>query len=130
MKNKVLSIDQMKSLKDAGIDTSSAAMYWTFPTHPEMKTKLTPVGINGNLKSWEDNGHGIGAFTLQDLLAIMPASIRDKNIEYFLSIRKNYSGYRVAYNTSGHGSIAFVQCNSLIESAYQSLLWVIQHHGL
>ena len=72
MKKQVLTIDQMKRLKGLGIDTSIASMYWTYRVEPERITRLTPVGEKGNLKSWEERGYGIGAFTLQDILGIMP----------------------------------------------------------
>lgn len=72
MKKQVLTIEQMKRLKELGVDTSIASMYWTYPVEPERITRLTPVGEKGNLKSWEEREYGIGAFTLQDIFEIMP----------------------------------------------------------
>lgn len=69
MKNQVLSIEQMQYLKNLGVDTSKASMVW------------------GGTKDWQelythrllefdvDADYIIEAFTLQDMLEMMPKKI-------------------------------------------------------
>jgi len=128
MKNQVLTIDQMKHLKKMGVDTSVASMYWTFPSPPEEKTKLSPVGIHGNLKSWEQHESGIGAFTLADVLYLLP----DKINGHYMTIN-NGLGYVGYFYNAEEGFECLIRFNytdelsDMLKSVYELFVWVVQN---
>lgn len=88
MEKQVLSINQMQHLKELGVDTSKASMHWQFlPTADaiinetdELEEKPCLFVSQPNMK------HEYPAFTLQDMLDIMPEII-DAHI---FTIEKEY----------------------------------------
>lgn len=125
MKKQVLSIEQMKHLQSLGVDTSKASMYWTFPKSPEYKTRLSIVGEHGNLKAWEENGHGIGAFTLQDLIEILPYDVFG---DYNFWLMKSNSGYKFSVkNNPDSAKIGTHFHDSPLEAVYDILCWYLKN---
>lgn len=136
MKNQVLNIEQMKHLQSLGVDTSVASMYWTFPKSPEYKTRLSIVGEHGNLKAWEENEHGIGAFTLQDIINILPINIYNRG-SLFIGKHLNIGRYNKDNSDrsplyQGYYGISPVisDYETAIEAAYYTLIWVIENKHL
>lgn len=88
MKDQVLSIDQMQHLRDLGVDTSKASLYWARRCHG---SKLNDNSIGKWFLSLEKEFMVVGftayevipAFTLQDLLSIIPSKICSKSHEIF-----------------------------------------------
>lgn len=126
MKRQVLTIDQMKRLNELGVDTSIASMYWTYPVDPECRTRLTPVGEMGNLKSWEERGYGIGAFTLQDLLEIIPPRLEKK---YMFLLYKVAPDYICEYSYSScSNTLNTAPVGTVLDTVYEMLIWVVEHN--
>lgn len=121
MKDQVLSIDQMKHLASLGVDISKASMCWI--KSPDGKYELS---VHDEWCYESVSLDPVPAFTLQDIIDLLPP-ISHINIAYFLSIRKNNSGYRVAYHTSGQGNIIKAMSEDIVDSAYEVLLWVIEN---
>lgn len=65
---KVLSIEQMRRLQKLGVDTSTASWFYDLKYGGELDVVKYPK----RLSQYIQNGNGIGAFTLQDILEIMP----------------------------------------------------------
>ena len=74
MKNRVLKIDQMRHLGELGIDTSKAGAFYDLKNGEELDIVKYPE----RLKKYIDDGYGIGAFTLQDMLEMMPKVILER----------------------------------------------------
>lgn len=126
MKKQVLTIDQMKRLKAFGVDTSIASMYWTYPVAPEHIARLTPVGEKGNLKSWEEREYGIGAFTLQDLLEIIPPRLEKK---YMFILYKVAPDYICEYSySSSDSTLNTAPVGAILDTVYEMLIWVVEHN--
>ncbi len=83
MKNQVLSVEQMQHLINLGVDVSSASMAWGKPDGEKEYHLLLP-----NLQETFEYGlviKYIPAFTLQDMLALMPKQIDDYTLNWYIS---------------------------------------------
>lgn len=129
MKNQILSIDQMQHLKELGVDTSKANIYWARRSHGS--------GINDSSKgnwflSLQKEFMGVGftayevvpTFTLQDIISMLPDSI-DNNM---LTIRKNANVVSVSYeNTYTRSILSLFEKEDIIEAAYEMLVWCVKN---
>lgn len=136
MSKYVLDISQMQHLKELGLDTSNASM------------ALIYTNSNGDVVDWENVNVDVhessvgeynpylrrlyGAFTLQDILDLLPKEMRDKDddkfvlkIEYGILHRVWHIGYYyydVAFNDNGSCSR-----ENLVDAAYEILCWCIEN---
>lgn len=116
MNKQVLSIDQMNHLKALGLDTSKASCY-----------------------IWESDGkeylywgkcediNGIPAFTLQDILQLLPYKI----VASYLNIgKKSFSGdilFYTEYSNFGGYAVSQFRSESVLQSVYEMLCWCIEN---
>lgn len=127
MKEQVLSIEQMQHLQDFGVDTSKASMVWTYiedKKNPENKS-ASSLCVNGENKCWENSSLRTGCvptFTLQDILDNLPL-YADWNP---LIIVGNAVMYSAGYG-EGYDSVVKFEEDSLLQSAYKMLCWVIEN---
>lgn len=129
MRNQVLSIDQMQRLKELGVDTSKASMYWMRSLHRssfndnsegEWFLSLQKEYIVYSFTSYEV----VPTFTLQDIISMLPDSI-DNNM---LTIRKNANVVSVSYeNLYTRSILSISQEDSLIKSSYEMLVWCFSY---
>ena len=89
MRDQVLSIDQMKHLKDLDIDTSEATLYWTRHCHGcKIDDDSTGEWFLSLQKEFQVIGfisyEVIPTFTLQDLLSVIPPGYPLDQMKYFL----------------------------------------------
>lgn len=126
MKMQVLSIGQMKHLNSLGVDTDKASMYWVFPIAPHYRTKLYITGELGCLKSFEGRDLGIGAFTIQDILNILPKSIGGYPLR--INVANNWLEYSIvtegALTHNGFMEIG----DTLLDAAYK-MLYTLKKEG-
>lgn len=132
MRNQVLSVEQMLSLKRLDIDISSAGMCWCYPTgykNAKWELEIYEDVINQKRDSafWEI----IPAFTLQDIIELLPRSIQPNPDEgtYNLNLYYYDLSWVVDYlNNEGDGSYFAITSNdSFIEAAYEMLCWCIEN---
>lgn len=88
MRDQVLSIDQMKHLKDLDIDTSEATLYWTRHCHGcKIDDDSTGEWFLSLQKEFQVIGfisyEVIPTFTLQDLLNVIPPRVSSRSNEVF-----------------------------------------------
>lgn len=88
MRDQVLSIDQMKHLKDLDIDTSEATLYWTRHCHGcKIDDDSTGEWFLSLQKEFQVIGfisyEVIPTFTLQDLLNVIPPKVSSRSNEVF-----------------------------------------------
>lgn len=130
MENQVLSIEQMNHLKELGVDTSGASMYYELDDFQGFYR----LYIN------EDHEHDrkeIPAFTLQDTLEIMPKQLKIKVEEYrspvdcllMIDVANDCIYYEyTAWGERGCGN-TFGGVN-LLTSAYEMLCWLAENDYL
>lgn len=135
MSKQVLSIEQMKHLKELGVDTSKAMMCYRRRARDfrgEEKVGRWSLVINqpiivSNFETYEE----LPTFTLQDILDILPKEVKDDEgfkfvlkIEYGPVRRVWYIGYYyddVVFN----GNLC--RGENLIDAAYEMLCWCAEH---
>lgn len=87
MNEQVLSIEQMKHLKELGVDTSNASMKF-ISIHPSCDydeddcQSFVPVGVDFYAKMYNEGGK---TFTLQDMIDLMPPNIGDYTLNWYIS---------------------------------------------
>ena len=123
-----LDIEQMKHLQGLGLDTSNASASWY---KPDMDTKY--MSMFGHLKQEElmGNEESIPAYTLQDVLDLLPESIKMYGEEYYLVVEKDAVMYvlwtGVAQMTKVFGKGKFINNpQPIIDYAYEMLCWCIE----
>lgn len=124
----VLSIKQMQYLVNLGLDTSDATMCW-------IKTpKGREVAFNDDWTGRRESLlEPIPAYTLQDIIELLPESIKcvDNKMYpgtvywYFLTIT---SSWMVSYDESKNflEPIKYFASESLLECIYQMLCWCVE----
>lgn len=134
MEKQVLNIKQMQHLKELGLDTSSASMYWH-------KITRTDTGVieddwyldihpSVNLPSFISVGRKtetIPTFTLQDILDLLPSEIEENSEHNLLSITNFNDDWYIRYQLSDEFEplISF-ESKSLLDAAYKMLCWCIE----
>lgn len=132
MKSKqVLSIDQMKHLRELGLDTSDASMHWQFlPTVESFFNGVLALEERPTLFVSQPNmKHEYPAYTLQDILDKLPRSLNpfpSKQILFSWTIEGKIISYR---NIEGMGGVCFKHFTDdlLIDAAYEMLCWCVEN---
>lgn len=128
MKNICLSIDQMQKLKELGISTKNASMCWindnegnaTAELHDEFCYEMSFM-------------NPVPAFTLQDMLDIMPWKVFSKahDREFFLKMEKHQNKYRLFYkNPYLMDLISSTFNDNAVDSAFELLCWLAANNLL
>jgi len=120
---KVLSIEQMNRLKELGVDVTPKEECLMYSSVGSDDYKL----IYGQSVCEDD----MKAFTLQDVIELLPAEIETIESNYYLTITKYfYNSYVVCYfieNQDDSYSFIYFECETILDAAYQMLLWVIEN---
>lgn len=117
MSKQVLSIEQMKHLRELGLDTSNASMQYIENNNGTQM--CIPKEISSYIKDVEDGYIICDAFTLQDIIDILPNSIE----KCYIAIGKisvSYNNYRTLR------VITTKMKRYLIDAAYSMLCWCIE----
>lgn len=129
MKDQVLSISQMKHLKDLGMNTDKASMCWL--GNPNSSNNYD-VFIFDEYCYEISCFDPIPAFTLQDLLSIIPSKICSKSHEIFsLRIEKYTDEWEMYYRTieDNDESKLFtpIYGDTLLEATYGMLCYLAEN---
>ena len=117
-----LSIEQMKHLVSLGIDTSNASLCWV----KEPNSGERSLGIHDEYCYEMGCLEPIPAFTLQDLIELMPSSIQLSNAVYNLSIFPNNLNL-ITYEKNTIVCLFSKKCNSLIDACIDMLSKLIEN---
>lgn len=131
MKKQVLSIKQMEYLNLLGIDTSKASMFYDYKYGNELDLVKYPDRLAGYISK----GFGIGAFTLQDLLNLLPNVIDRHVFGFNQDIRySDGDGCYVSYTSldmpDEHLHVIDTTQGGLLSACYDMLIWVIKNNHL
>lgn len=128
MSKQVLSIEQMHHLQELGLDTSNAMMCYRRRTRDfrgEEKVGRWSLAINqpiivSNFETYNE----VPAFTLQDILDLLPSEIGDA----YLHVDKESVSYEIMTCYSYDGNLkSFSNSENLIDAAYEMLCWCIEN---
>lgn len=133
MSKQVLSIEQMQHLQDLGLDISKASMCWLKDITKEIaEEKYVDMTTGWNLDfnnpdfykyEWM---YGVSAFTLQDILDLLPEEIEKGNRNYQLEAFRNPQRYFVSYYWCDNLLISLNEVE-FIDAAYEMLCWCIEN---
>lgn len=121
----VLSIEQMKHLKELGLDTSDASMCWCYALsykNAKWELEIYEDVINQKRDSafWEI----IPTYTLQDIINKLPCFIGDE----VLTIQKLADSYTCLYmEPYTRSMINITESKEPIDAAYDMLCWCIEN---
>ena len=137
---KVLTIQQMNRLKELGVDTSTASMA-IYDIYAGENKVCDIIALNGAFheeQEYDGFGYGIHSavafckkpvFTLHGIIELLPKSILIKNVKHWVCISQNclLTEFQIMY-FDGYNSYNVVKQNkSLLQAAYEILLWVIEN---
>lgn len=122
---KTLSIEQMETLKKLGVDTSKASFVFRKVVWFEDVKQYDVLLENGAFPS-EQNQEPV--FILSDILELLPDTIEvEKNNYYYLILQKETNAYyHCIYEDLNLVILHRYRSNTMIEAAYNMLLWVIE----
>lgn len=135
MEKQVLSIEKMQHLQELGLDTSEASMCWRRMIRDfrgEEKNGRWSLVINqpiivSNFETYEE----VPAFTLQDILEMLPSTINNNDDEYWLEFgvgELDKSDWYIQYKSVKTISVLkYISNNTSIDAAYEILCWCIEN---
>ena len=121
---KVLSIEQMNRLKKLGVDVTPKAECIMYSSVGGDDYKLMYAE-----SVCEDD---IKAFTLQDVIELLPKIIHVDHIECYLVILQAVDGFFVQYSEKDclEDDIIWFYNDNILDAAYEMLIWVIENGHL
>ena len=127
MKDQVTSIEQSKRLIELGVPADKASMVWDTITPASRPILRVALDEDVDTRRWRvDNMNSIPAFTVADLIAILPTACGGFQIGLDRVIKNNTHIFYEDYADSSH--IIFFMENSLVESCVKAIEWVVSNN--
>ena len=118
---KVLSIEQMNKLKELGVDVKPKGMclMYTSDSSDDYYLKYGESTCEDDIK----------AFSLQDVIELLPKSITVNSVKHWVYISQNclLTEFQVMYVDGDNSYNIKKQNKSLLQAAYEMLIWVIEN---
>ena len=140
MENQVLTIEQMNKLKELGVDTSKASMaiYCIYAGEKKEYDILSSNGAFPEKQEHDRFGYGIHnivafdkkpVFTMQDIIEMIPNHLFINGVKHWIKISPNclLTEYQIMYVDGDDSYAVMKQDKSLLQAAYEMLLWVIEN---
>ena len=141
MKNQVLSIEQMRKLKELGVNTSKASMavYNIYAGEQKEYDILAANGAFAEKQEHDRFGYGIHnvvsfdkkpVFTLQDIIELLTDGVEDvvvsvNNEEYYIKCWEFKH-----YEENELKKIHFENIKQILNACYEMLVWVAENEYL
>ena len=129
MSKKVLDIEQMQHLQELGLDTSNASALYCIDNESGEKQLMWNEQVEETDKD-DEYFRIVPAYTLQDILDLLPETIERAEGDFFLEIAKLngfwYASY-IIYVKKGSRFIVMIDEEELIDAAYEMLCWCIEN---
>lgn len=132
MDKQVLSIEQMQHLTELGIGTSKASMIWRLLPECFWMPEKHYVAVREPTEEKDDEN--ITAFTLQDMLDIMPKELKMKVESYRTPVDcllmidvANNCVYYECFVWQQYDRAKYFDGVNLISSAYKMLCWLAEN---
>lgn len=136
MNDQVLNIERMQHLKELGVDTSKASMYWVRIVRPATRmNEKERVMLDWMLHLSKEVMHTpldvvrtIPTFTLQDILDLLPKKLQHRYEDYELTLFYSHESYdwKVQYLNENVSFMDYKSGEELIDATYQMLCWCIE----
>ena len=117
-----LSIEQMKHLKELGLDTSDASMCLEWNESDSDNMVVTSMDADTNYDYYH------GTYTLQDILGKLPRHINDFGTKNKMHIEPTFAGpWCISYQIGICEPFVFQLSENLLAAAYDMLCWCIEN---
>lgn len=127
MKEQVTSIEQSKRLIELGVPAEKASMVWDTITPASRPILRVAFDADVDTRRWKvDNINSIPAFTVADLIAILPTTCGGFQIG--LDRVRNDSTHIFYEDYADSSHIIFFIENSLVESCVKAIEWVVSNN--
>lgn len=118
----VLSIEQMKHLKELGLDTSDGSMCFEWNESDSDNMVVTSLDADTNYDYCRTT------YTLQDILGKLPVYLNYFGTKYKLHIEPNFAGaWFISYQIGICEPFVFKLSENLLDAAYDMLCWCIEN---
>lgn len=124
MKKICLSINQMQVLKGLGVETKDASLCWV--RDPEGNYYLSLHDESCYEMAFMNP---VPAFTLQDMIDVMPGRIGKKG-EYFFSLHKVDDNIHLEYSYPGCDYTLHTSYGNGLKAAFEMLVWLARERYL
>ena len=124
MSKQVLSVEQMQHLQELGLKMKKTMLYWIVFNVGDEKDFVTIE--EHAMEVLDESCEMLPAYTLQDVLDLLPESIKLENTEYDISIYSMHGKWAVDYCSDTDSEIQSNECEDIIDAAYSRLLWCIK----
>lgn len=127
MSKQVLSVEQMRHLKELGIDTSDASAVWVnVDKHGDWDVEF--LG-NQPIPHTNEQDEFVPAYTLQDVLDKLPEEIKYKRKDYHLELWLREGEWSIGYLHFDIDDVLYAhheQDKEILNAAYEMLGWCIK----
>lgn len=118
----VLSIEQMKHLKELGLDTSDASMCLEWNESDSDNMVVTSMDADTNYDYYH------GTYTLQDILGKLPVCLYDFGKQYTIDIEPTFDRFWcVSYEIDLYDIFVLKSSENLLDAVYDMLCWCIEN---
>ncbi len=118
----VLSIEQMKHLKELGLDTSDASMCFEWNESDSDNMVVTSMDADTNYDYYHKT------YTLQDILGKLPVCLYDFGKQYTIDIEPTFDRFWcVSYEIDLYDIFVLKSSENLLDAAYDMLCWCIEN---
>lgn len=118
----VLSIEQMKHLKELGLDTSDASMCLEWNESDSDNMVVTSMDADTNYDYYYET------YTLQDILGKLPVCLYDFGKQYTIDIEPTFDRFWcVSYEIDLYDIFVLKSSENLLDAAYDMLCWCIEN---
>ena len=130
---KVLSLEQMTKLKELGVDVSNASVRVGQMVFYHGDSYYGADSYNVHLLKDDDDDTSCfeeeyKSFTLQDIIELLPKSILINSVKHWIFVSPNclLTEYQIMYVDGDDSYAVMKQDKSLLQAAYNMLIWVIE----
>lgn len=117
-----LSIEQMKHLKELGLDTSDASMCLEWNESDSDNMVVTSMDADTNYDYYYET------YTLQDILGKLPVCLYDFGKQYTIDIEPTFDRFWcVSYEIDLYDIFVLKSSENLLDAAYDMLCWCIEN---
>lgn len=121
----------MQNLQKMGIEQKDAILYWARDVKTEPRAsnhygKWILVKGKGQATIGLTHWEYVPACTLQEILGLLPETIKVGKTDYTLSIYPINGKWAVDYCSETGADIQSAECDHLVDAAYSRLCWCIK----
>lgn len=134
MSKQILGVQQMQHLQELGLELKPSLLHY-YKVISEDNVKWYLSLTIGDILDCSPRYRYIPAYTLQDIIELLPSLIRIKDVDYWLEMGKSNlpdekDAYYVMYVDFKYNMLVYFgsrESHSLIDEVYEMLCWCVEN---